>query len=797
MNKTQTVRSIRLALIGFFLTLLTTQTSNAGTPIGLEFDISTLKREGHIGDNWSHTWAADDTIVTAMDDGAWTEITGPPIFHSMLYKITGEPATFTKERVEGYPYYDRPGDGWFAYGIISVEGVLYSTISKTQGANWAPGPFRGIKLLRSYDSGDTWHRVDKNNQDLFLDNSNSSAARTARELLTDDEMFFFEESERFSKGRNAPPFGSVEFVQNGRDNSAAPDSYVYIYSPEGATAHELLLARVPASELGLRSAWEYFSGWDNGDAQWSSSIEDRQPNLVLPEKNDNDEYFGWYSWLPSVVWNPGLQLYIMANGGTYAGHGLTQSNEDYYNRWMHTKSGSLGLWYSETPYGPWNQFFYTDHWTVDDPDNLTYQPKLSPKWISDDGQTMTLIWSDAMLNERGESHAVNYLWNQIEINIQLEDEPVDETPPATFIEYPTINNADLALSPTLSGYATDEGGAGFDNVRIAIKDNVSGLWLNFDSGSFSSAFSHTQALLQNTTVTETDWFVETSLPPGDFKLFALAIDADDNYSTNSNGSRAYTTRSFSVEQTDNSPPVTTITLPSSTGSALAPSPILSGTATDEGGAGFDNVRIAIKDNDSGQWLDFDSGEFTTSFSHTQAQLENTTVTDTDWFINTPLRAGNYRLLAQAIDQDGNHDQTSSGSRNYVTQNFSVVDSSDDTAPLTFIDHPARNDELSPNPRVAGTATDEGGAGFDNVRIAIKDNDSGQWLDFDSGEFTTSFSHTQAQLENTTVTDTDWFINTPLQAGNYKLFALAIDSNGNYETNANGSRNYTTRNFSIE
>ena len=77
-----------------------------------------------------------------MDDGAWTETGGPPLFHSMLYKITGDSDSFTKARVEGYPYYDRPGDGWFAYGLISVEGILYSTISKTQGANWADGPFR-------------------------------------------------------------------------------------------------------------------------------------------------------------------------------------------------------------------------------------------------------------------------------------------------------------------------------------------------------------------------------------------------------------------------------------------------------------------------------------------------------------------------------------------------------------------------------------------------------------------------------------------------------------------------------
>ena len=125
------------------------------------------------------------------------------------------------------------------------------------------------------------------------------------------------------------------------------------------------------------------------------------------------------SWLPSVVWNKGLGLYIMVNGGTYAGHGMTSSDEDYYNSWMHTRTGSLGFWYSENPYGPWHEFYYTDYWTVDDPGNLTYQPKLSPKWISEDGKEMVLIWSDAMKDKDGRSHTVNYRWNHMRITIQI------------------------------------------------------------------------------------------------------------------------------------------------------------------------------------------------------------------------------------------------------------------------------------------------------------------------------------------------------------------------------------------
>jgi hypothetical protein len=113
--------------------------------------------------------------------------------------------------------------------------------------------------------------------------------------------------------------------------------------------------------LGIREAWRFFIGYDQNQPQWSPNIEDRQAVHLFPEHSQDGHYFGWYSWLPSMVWNEDLKLYIMVNGGTYAGYGMTDSDEDYYDSWMHTRTGSLGFWYARQPYGPWHQFFYTDY----------------------------------------------------------------------------------------------------------------------------------------------------------------------------------------------------------------------------------------------------------------------------------------------------------------------------------------------------------------------------------------------------------------------------------------------------
>lgn len=387
-------------------------TNKPNMPTGVQFEVETLKRLGFKGDNWCITWVKDGSQITSMDDGHW--LNEEYYYHNHLYRITGSAAEFARHDIAGYPQFKDSGPGWFGYGIYAVNGAIYSMVSKTPGPNWS-GPFRGVKILKSPDNGQNWYRVSRDGDNRLL-----APLDETKDEVNKNEMFFLEEFGQYRDNKPAYPFSFCSFVQNGQDNSAAKDDYIYIYSPEGSHAHKLLLARVKNCEIEHRDKWEYFKFWDGYEPVWTVDLNDRGSVYVFPEKNDNNEYFGWYSWLPSVVWNPGLNLYIMVNGGTYAGHALSASAKDYYDRWMHTKTGSLGFWYSENPYGPWKQFFYTEYWTVDDEKNLTYQPKLSPKWISEDGRRMVLIWSDAMKNEQGRSHSVNYLWNQMEIIINIE-----------------------------------------------------------------------------------------------------------------------------------------------------------------------------------------------------------------------------------------------------------------------------------------------------------------------------------------------------------------------------------------
>ena len=248
--------------------------------------------------------------------------------HNHLYRVIGDPEGFSREDIPNYPQFVSGTGSWFGYGITSVDGVLYSVISKTPANRWS-GPFRGIKLLKSPDNGHTWYRVNRHGNEREI-----GPWDDARNEVNANEMFFLEEFGLPHQKQEAYPFSYVDFVKYGRDNSAAKDDYLYIYSPEGGHVHKLLLARVRKDKIDIRSAWEYFVKYEDNRPVWTSDIHERGYAHVFPEKSRDDNYFGWYSWLPSVVWNQGLGLYIMVNGGTYAGQKMTSSDKDYYDSWM-------------------------------------------------------------------------------------------------------------------------------------------------------------------------------------------------------------------------------------------------------------------------------------------------------------------------------------------------------------------------------------------------------------------------------------------------------------------------------
>lgn len=157
-------------------------------PTRVTFQEDTIHKPAGNGDNWCITWAADDSQVTSMCDGNW--LGSKHNYHNHLYRIIDGQSSFLREDIPNYPHYSQSSGGpgsWFGYGIISVDGNLYSVVSKTPGDRWS-GPFRGVKLLKSKDNGHTWYRVDRKGNERKLNPFDEAC-----NAVNTEEMFFLEE----------------------------------------------------------------------------------------------------------------------------------------------------------------------------------------------------------------------------------------------------------------------------------------------------------------------------------------------------------------------------------------------------------------------------------------------------------------------------------------------------------------------------------------------------------------------------------------------------------------------------
>ncbi|MEX0775400.1 MAG: hypothetical protein WD042_06765 [Phycisphaeraceae bacterium] len=359
-------------------------------PVGVEFHYP-VYRTAHRGDNWCQTWAGDGHIYTSLDDGTgWAPLPNGQEFNTRVFRIKGGPEPIEGELLDNFPVHMMRG-GWYGYGILGVNGTLYHFITCASKDRFA-FPFQGAKLIYSSDYGSSWFRHD--GADARVDPLSTDPAH----------MFYWHETDDYA-------FANLEFLQAGRDYRDARDGYAYLYAPGGR--HEpwkLNMARVPVDRILNRASYEFFARLDDaGRPVWTADVARRGVVRAFPARNAAGEEFGWYSYLPSVVYNKALGLYVMATGAT---------GGEEQRKYMHTPPGSLMLLWAHQPWGPWHEFYYTENWTAGEDTCRLYQPKLSPRFISADGKEMVLVFSDAQAHE-GRTHNKHYRWNQQKITLRF------------------------------------------------------------------------------------------------------------------------------------------------------------------------------------------------------------------------------------------------------------------------------------------------------------------------------------------------------------------------------------------
>jgi hypothetical protein len=344
----------------------------------------TVLHLGGSGDNFHMTWAADDRQLLSVTDGyGWAE-DPPGRYASRLWAISGDAQSATFEDFSGYPeLLQLPHDPenycrYLAFGVLAVDGRIYhahKTLNHPPRV-WLDSHAIGAKLIHSPDGGSTWHNQDGSTPVAWEDWYDRSQRNMA---------FFREPQDAFS---------SLTFLQMGRDYEHNRDGYVYIYSPNGnyeGWMNELVMLRVPKGSILDRRAYEYFAGLTpGGGARWVKDIDARGVVHTFPAGYVNtarhivDDLP--YAWEPSIVYNAPLGLYLMANWG------MSLSPEGTY----FAGPSYLGIWTAPEPWGPWEQVHEETAWTPEgDPESLAYAPQIAPKWISEDGRSLWLVWGDA------------------------------------------------------------------------------------------------------------------------------------------------------------------------------------------------------------------------------------------------------------------------------------------------------------------------------------------------------------------------------------------------------------------
>lgn len=340
-------------------------------------------RYGGNGDNWHMSWAADDRQYVSLCDGAGFTDQLTRFYNSRMLAIRGGPHDAEFQDLPSYPVLAAPMQlprdvRYYNFGTLALDGQLYqfmSTFNRAFRPDELEKPdlddlvhFNGAKLIYSPDNGRTWR-----NQDGSAPVTWESWNQRSR-----DTMVFFNEPQG--------AFSLLTILQMGQNYEHNRDGYVYVYGTNGntdGTMNELVLFRVPRGNLRDRRYFEYFAGDSNG-VKWVTDIEARRVVHTFPR--------GWvnklahpYAWHPSVVYNSGLGLYMMANWGM----GNTPSGI-----WF-GKPSYLGFWIAKNPWGPWAQIHEETEWLpAGDKLARAYEPQIAPKWIAADGKSFWLVWTD-------------------------------------------------------------------------------------------------------------------------------------------------------------------------------------------------------------------------------------------------------------------------------------------------------------------------------------------------------------------------------------------------------------------
>jgi hypothetical protein len=347
----------------------------------------TIARCDFWGSGFAMTMAGDGRQFVVCGDGWGTDKYAKTMgFHSRMFTVSGDPPNLRFQDVGGYPdmwisIKDSGAAPFWGGGCVVVDGIIYQSFATSNEPVYHPDGslpdnlyMVGSKLIYSRDLGRTWCNQGGTSPVIW-----EKWGSRSRQNMT----FFKEEPEG--------AFAWLNFLQMGRNYELNKDGYLYVYSNNGdsdGTINELVMFRAPRDRIMDRKSYEFFSGLKpDGTALWTGDISARVAVHTFPRGwvNRNIDGEASVAWLPSVTFNPMLGVYMMATWGTGCA-----ANGGWYG-----KPSYLGIWVSRYPWGPFSQIHEESAWTPGgDGAARAFAPQIPAGWISADGKSFWLVWSD-------------------------------------------------------------------------------------------------------------------------------------------------------------------------------------------------------------------------------------------------------------------------------------------------------------------------------------------------------------------------------------------------------------------
>lgn len=385
--------SRRTYLVVFALSLFAVARSRSQTPAESTFfstateeAYSTVQITGGDGDLFPSCWADDDNLYAASGDG------------TAFYK----------------------SNSWHDLNISKISGtppqLNATTIANSIGTNWIGSGYSRKPTGMLCINGSIYLAFQNLNENTFNDAPAASIARSTNHGTT---WTWDASAPMFGGAGKAPLFTTIFFLDYGKNGINSIDSYVYAYGLDNnwRSQQTLYLARVPASSIQTRSAWQFFTGVDaSGNPIWTADISQKKSvltdtRLLYPVMFGTD--------CPAqdavisqggVVYDKPLQRYIFSSWSC--------STHEIYE--------------SPEPWGPWNHVLSNDFGPLRTLHNRgQYGTSIPSKFISSDGKTL-MLQSNVCCGGDSYTFALRRLYLELPLSTYATNTP---------------SNSNLALAP--------------------------------------------------------------------------------------------------------------------------------------------------------------------------------------------------------------------------------------------------------------------------------------------------------------------------------------------------------------